>query len=385
MSQIPTCLRWKFPCAVLFFWGLATVAPAQSTEFPAKPAVPIPVEVVVPSAPMVFLGDGSRHLVYEIYVTNMSDQAWVLRRIGAIGDGGQALLNLDGKDLQDTLRHPGRPDLEGDALYEVAPGERVIAFLWINFSGSAPKQLRHDLIFRKSGEDKLLVIDAAATKVSDARTTVTSPLRGKNWVAGNGPSNASKHRRTIIVTDGTPHIAQRYAIDWVQIDPTGATYKGEAKDNRSYYCYGAEAFAVADATVVEVKDGIPQNTPGGPLAVEITAETVAGNHVNLDLGGGVFAMYAHFQPGSIRVRVGDKVSRGLVLGLVGNSGNSSEPHLHFQLMDRNSPLGSEGLPYKMDFQLTGQISGSEPPKIDHLPFPQPRQGEIPMENEIVDF
>jgi murein DD-endopeptidase MepM/ murein hydrolase activator NlpD len=164
------------------------------------------------------------------------------------------------------------------------------------------------------------------------------------------------------------------------------TYKGEAKDNRNYYCYGAEALAAAAATVVEVKDGIGENTPGeASHAVEITPETVAGNHVNLDLGRGVFAMYAHFQPGSIRVKVGDKVSRGQVLGLVGNSGNSSEPHLHFQLMDRNSPLDSEGLPYKMEFQLIGHSSGLEHPTIDHFPSPRTEQGEMPLENEIVDF
>jgi biotin carboxyl carrier protein len=235
-------------------------------------------------------------------------------------------------------------------------------------------------------DDKPLEMNAAGTKVSDVTTTITSPLRGKNWLAAGAPSNTSDHRRAIVVIDGTPHIAQRYAIDWVQIDEKGSTYKGAARDNRNYYCYGAEALAAADATVMEVKDGIPENTPGeASHAVEITLETVAGNHVNLDLGGGVFAMYAHFQPGSIRVKVGDKVSRGQVLGLVGNSGNSSEPHLHFQLMDRNSQLGSEGLPYKMEFQLTGHSSGLEHPTIDRLPSPRSEQGEMPLENEIVDF
>jgi murein DD-endopeptidase MepM/ murein hydrolase activator NlpD len=88
-------------------------------------------------------------------------------------------------------------------------------------------------------------------------------------------------------------------------------------------------------------------------------------------------MYAHFQPGSIRVKVGDKVSPGQVLGLVGNSGNSSEPHLHFQLMDRNSPLGSEGLPYKMGFEITGRASGLEHPTINHLAVPERQPGDIP--------
>jgi hypothetical protein len=183
----------------------------------------------------------------------MSKQAWILQSIQAIGAGGPALLKLDGKGLQSALRHPGRPDLKGDALYDLAPGERVIAFLWIKLSGSVPVQVRHELTFKKSGDGKLLAMDGATTKVSDGITTITSPLGGKNWLAGNGPSNTSDHRRSIIVLDGTPHISQRYAIDWVQIDEKGSTYKGETKDNRSYYCYGAEAFAVADATVVEVR------------------------------------------------------------------------------------------------------------------------------------
>ena len=80
-------------------------------------------------------------------------------------------------------------------------------------------------------------------------------------------------------------------------------------------------------------------------AVPITLETVGGNHVILDIGNGHYAFYAHLQPGSLRVKMGDRVKKGATLGLVGNTGNSTEPHLHFHLADSNSPLGSEGIPY----------------------------------------
>ena len=126
----------------------------------------------------------------------------------------------------------------------------------------------------------------------------------------------------------------------MQVGSDNQTYRGDSKDNRSYHCFGVEAHAIADGAVVEVKDGIPENMPRNEKpAVPITLETVAGNHVNLDLGGGVYAMYAHLQPGSIRVKVGDKVTAGQVIGLVGNTGNSSEPHLHFQLMNRQFAVG----------------------------------------------
>ena len=118
------------------------------------------------------------------------------------------------------------------------------------------------------------------------------------------------------------------------------------KTTRATVRYGAEVLAVANGLVVATKDGIPENVPGiTSRAVPITSETVGGNHIVLDLGGGRYAFYAHFQPGSLKVKVGDRVTRGQVIGLVGNSGNSTEPHLHFHISDGVSPLGSEGLPY----------------------------------------
>jgi len=132
----------------------------------------------------------------------------------------------------------------------------------------------------------------------------------------------------------------------VKVGATGRTFTGNAQDNRSYLAYGSDVLAVADATVAAVKDGIPENVPGPTSrAVPITLDTIGGNHVVLDLGGGGFAFYAHLQPGNLRVKVGERVKAGHVLGLIGNSGNSTEPHLHFHVSNGVSPLGSEGLPY----------------------------------------
>jgi len=96
------------------------------------------------------------------------------------------------------------------------------------------------------------------------------------------------------------------------------------------------------------------------------------------------AFYAHLQPGSLRVKRGDKVRTGQVVGLVGNSGNSTEPHLHFHLSDGNSPLGSEGIPYiHGSFELVGRCtrfgSGCE------RSAPAPLQRELPMANMLVRF
>ena len=207
--------------------------------------------------------------------------------------------------------------------------------------------------------------------------TIAAPLRGDNWLAGNGPSNSSGHRRALIPVDGRAQIAQRFAIDWVRQNADGKTFTGDPKDNKNYRAYGNDALAVADGIVTEIKDGIPENIPGkDSRAVPITLETVAGNHVILDIGHGRYAFYAHLQPGSPKVKVGDHVKRGQVLGLVGNSGNSTEPHLHFHLSNGNSPLGSEGIPYALESFEAKPKAGA--PATKH-------RMEIPTGNEIVTF
>jgi murein DD-endopeptidase MepM/ murein hydrolase activator NlpD len=171
----------------------------------------------------------------------------------------------------------------------------------------------------------------------------------------------------------------------VQLREDGRTWTGDQLKNESYRAYGAEALAVANATVVAVKDGIPENVPGPTSrAVPITLETVSGNHVILDLGQGQYAFYAHLQPGSLRVKAGDKVKRGQVLGLVGNSGNSTEPHLHFHTSNKNSPLSSEGLPYVLDsFEIQGKGWGWKPSGKDS-PVER-RRLEIPLQDSVVRF
>ena len=156
------------------------------------------------------------------------------------------------------------------------------------------------------------------------------------------------------------------------------------KTTKNYRCYGAEALAVADATVAAVKDGIPENVPGiNSRAVPITLETVGGNYVILDLGSGRYAFYAHFQPGSLKVKQGDKVKRGQVLGLVGNSGNSTEPHLHFHISDGPTPLSSSGVPYAhQSFEVQGKNPGWKP---GTTATPVKREMEMPADGEVVRF
>jgi len=127
-------------------------------------------------------------------------------------------------------------------------------------------------------------------------------------------------------------------------------------------------------------------------AVPITLDTVAGNYVIIEHERGRYALYAHLQPKSLRVKVGNHVRRGQVLGRLGNSGNSDAPHVHFHLCDASSALGCEGLPYVIDrFEVLGHLDvGADlrtlkpwSPRPDQAP--DPRAKEIPLEDAVVRF
>jgi len=135
-----------------------------------------------------------------------------------------------------------------------------------------------------------------------------------------------------------------------------------------------------------VRDGVPENVPTEPLP-PATVESAPGNFVVQRLGDGRFALYAHFKTGSVRVKTGDVVARGAVIGLVGNSGNSTAPHLHFHVMDRPSPLASNGLPYVFDrfrFEASVDLTVDGAP-LTETPPPNRRADRLPMDGDIVTF
>jgi hypothetical protein len=305
------------------------------------------------------------------------------------GDGNDATLGeFEGQSLADAIVRPGMPSLRGLAKLRIGPGQRALMHVWLSTTAAAPSRLVHRISLSLGDRQAPVTTSAAPVRVAAALKPLGPPLRGGGWLAGNGPSNASGHRRALLPVDGAARIAQRFAIDWVQLGPGDATFNGDPKDNKSYYAYGEEILAVADGVVVDIKDGLPENVPGiTSRAIPITLDTAGGNYITVDLGQGRYAFYAHVQPGSIRVRVGQKVRRGDVLALVGNSGNSTEPHLHFHVADAIPPLRSEGLPYVFDaFELEG-TAALQPGTVPFKPLatPEKRRMELPLQNVVVRF
>lgn len=336
---------------------------------PSAHPQPLPVDVDMPIAPTPVHAGGKPQIAYELNITNLSGLPMLLTRIDVV-DGEKVLASFDGGALNSMLFQPRMNVTDQRSL---DAGARVTAFVWLTLESDAviPKSIRNRITAGNA------VAEMAPMPISAAKPIVIGPpLRGANWVALNGPSNTSVHRRALIPIDGHGYIAQRFAIDWVKMNGSSGTFSGDQSNNKSYFAYGNEALAVLDGIVVETKDGIPENVPGvTSRAVPITLETIAGNHIVLDLGGGHYALYAHLQPGSLRVKLGQHVKRGQVLGLVGNTGNSTEPHLHFHIMNGPSPLGAEGIPYVID-------------SWDEMMAPSvwtARHDQMPLQNAFVRF
>jgi hypothetical protein len=376
------------PCAaVAFAASLLGAMPRASLA-----QIPPSVEFRVPKAPTVAVTDSGAFLVYELHVTNLTPATLVLKRVEVLsvngGKAGNVVANLTDSALLRATARVGAPVPVAERM-QIGAGLRAYVYLWIPTNASRPPaSLTHRLTFTRGTSDTTDVLQGTTIPVESAAVAIGPPVHGE-WAAFNGPSNSSGHRRLVLGLDGHVAIGQRFAIDFLQLDSAGKSYRGDPLKNSNYLAYGTPLLAVADGIVVETKDSIPENVPGAnSRAVPINMITVGGNHVALDIGGGKYALYAHVQPGSLKVKVGDRVKRGQVLALLGNSGNSTEPHVHFQIADGPTFLSSEGLPYATSFEVVGGcgINMGPTPAIEcKRRAPVAVKGGIPLQNEIVRF
>jgi len=375
---------------VAFASALALSLPARATVAQIPPSV----EFRVPKPPTVAISDSGAFVAYELHVTNLTPAAIRLRRVEVFDPrhADRAFFTLADSSLDRAFARVVPRD-SGSERTQINGGARAYVYLWIPVDANTPPAtLRHRLTVQHTGRDTSTVtLDGTTIPVEQHAVAISPPVHGE-WAALNGPSNASGHRRLVLALDGHVASGQRFAIDFLQVDSTGSSHRPgtDPLKNSNYYAYGTPLMAVADGIVVATKDGIPENVPGASSrAVPITLETVGGNHVAIDIGGGKYALYAHVQPGSLRVNVGDHVKRGQIIALLGNSGNSTEPHVHFQIADGPTFLASEGLPYAMDgFTVVGRcgiITTPTPalrcPHGSSVPVPH----GIPLQNELVRF
>jgi murein DD-endopeptidase MepM/ murein hydrolase activator NlpD len=404
----------------------ATAAAASLPTEAGRPAIQVPdaftAVVAHPiSAPTFpFLGtDGKYHISYDLQLTNGSRLPATIDKVDVVDAATPTtvITSLTGTQLVDLNCPVG--DCNRLRMLPSAPSaSKVIPpqesrVLMIDFAvdslDNAPKAVVHHLYAHASsnpGAKDPTAVDYlfAPFDTSSGRPRVIGPpVRGDHWVALNGCCDIGfPHRTSTATFNGLLVNGQRFAIDWKRMDDSGHFYEGDKTKNESYIDYGDDIIAAADGTITKTLDTLDANAPGvlpasdPVLSKQITVETVDGNHIVEDIGGGVFAFYAHLQKGSLLVKPGDKVKKGQVIAKLGNTGNANASHMHFHLMNGPSVLGSDGVPYVIDrFDYDGQVSPQALLDADdflsgvfnqgQLPKVDPRQHQLPMSLAIVNF
>jgi hypothetical protein len=364
---------------------------------PALAADPHPPQLAVSflAEPAPIVQDGSTRLVYEMQIVNATQSPYVLDSLEA--KAGETAATFRGPALEGMIRRFGFPGAPASAANRtIEAGRGAIVFIMLDLGkAKAPATIEHTLsvLDDKGGAHEVSLAPLAVS--SEHPMVVGAPLRGQ-WMAGDSVSNGADaaHRRAVLILDGRPSVAQRFAIDWVQVQTVGGvttTWKGPEDKNESYFCYDQPIFSVADGTVVAASDGAPENVPHSrTFAIPIDFNNAAGNHVVVEIAPRRYVLYAHMRPGMVAVKAGDVVRAGQILGHVGNTGSSDEPHLHMHIDDEPSFLGGNGLPYEF---ASGEASGpveanmSSPTAVSFGPIgPQhPFTDDYPAANAIVTF
>jgi hypothetical protein len=320
-----------------------------------------PLLLDVQDPPVAFRGsDGLVHLVYELWMTNFSSADVSVKKVEVLG-GDVVLQSLDAATIAARLQAAGQRESAGT----LAGSAQGLLFLHVVLAAGTPipPHLSHRVTVHASaappGRQEITESGGEVTVDHRPMVSIGPPLHGDGYVLADSCCDAVRHTRAALPVNGRVWLAQRYAVDWEQLDAQGRIYAGRQEKLESYTILGKPVVAVADAVVASVTDGLPEQTPG-KYSPNTPLDEADGNSVILDLGEQHYALYAHMQPGTIQVRVGQRVAAGQLIGLVGNSGNSVAPHLHFQVNDRASSVASNGLPHEIkEFQVTGRSPGTK--------------------------
>ncbi|NID17532.1 M23 family metallopeptidase [Luteibacter yeojuensis] len=363
--------------------GLPAVAAsaADASTVQAKVAVP----------PWPFPMAGKSWLVYELHLANTGRSPVEVVRLDAVDAAvpGDALAHWEGKALADRIALPGA----SQASPVLPPGAARIVYLEVPLrAGPPPRAIAHVVCFRVANDATAVAgceTGGRSVLATQPLPVLAPPVRKGPWVAVYTVAAPRGHRRVISSGDGSTGIPQRFAIDWMLVGEKGGLYRGDEEKVANWYGYGRDVLAVASGTVVDAHDGMAES----PVLEnrKYPGLEASGNFVSLSLGDGLYAHYEHLKPGSIRVRRGEHVVVGQVIGSLGYTGNSTGPHLHLHVSTGAGPMSGDGVPYLVrDATVVGRYAslddfGKGLPWSHDGAEPATTAGRRPAEGAVVEF
>ncbi len=349
---------------------------------------PLPLEVSAPTAPALQAVGRQQTLVYELLVSNLGSQPFTLKELLVSDEKDRPLAVIRGERWGSIAASlPGSPPLgEAPSGLALAPGSRALLYLWAELEEgrAAPTMVQHEFLASARNRQGEWNHSGPALPLAPAPMVIAPPVRGGTWWVSNGLGNDTNHRR-FYVASGSLMIPQRFGADFHRLDPEGNNAVNKGRSLEDFHAYGEPLYAVADGEVLVVHDGLP-DWPAGKAPQGLKWRDMPGNHVILKLGPRAHAMYVHMQAGRMQVKAGQLVEEGDLLGYIGNSGNSSAPHLHFHLADRPSVNQSRGIPFH--FRSYDWVMSNYAFRSDQRPLPQHasrRKASVPGLGSVVRF
>jgi hypothetical protein len=388
---------------VTFGAGAASQQPATSQKSQVTTYTTLPIDMDVRPEPLQLVpaDNGKRYIAYTLLVTNWGEEDLRFARVDVEeAASGLVLVNYDKAALEDPYRQRSTRLFSREASPEnriLRSGRTALLTIAVPLEEKArrPAGVRHRVYFEPDPGIRLIRDDGSFSNelisvsepsiVESTAPVLGAPLRGGPWRCGNGLGLRSDHNYFSLSRAARLRVAQRFGCDFLKVDRHGNILPNPFPNEITasmFYGYGEDVLAVANARVVEVRDGIPEGVPQADgsvrMPVPYTEDTGPGNRVVLDLGRGRWAFYGHFQPGSILVRRGERVREGQLLGKLGMAGNATNPHLHFHVGNTPSFNGTDGMPYVFrSYTLNGRGKPGAPP--------QRIAGAVPLQDSVMTF
>jgi Peptidase family M23 len=395
--------RWVYTgmFALLMTGGLCAVSAGAVARIRPPEGRPGEVTALQVSAPgparYVFGSDGREHVDYDLVITNAFTAEVTLKSL-TVTDAGRTLVTLAGEALAAHTHQI----IAGQSSDRIAASSAVVTLVDIVLPRSdgraVPRRLTNQIDYTIPPGTKFAEAIGSTTvhgpvlhTTRRAPVLIASPLRGSRWVTASAccADPTSRHRNLVLSANGTYVTPEMFAIDWAQV-VSGAFFRGDGKQLSDYPDFGAPIHAVANGTVVTTINDRPEAPLGASESGNPTVHKPSdfgGNEVIEKIGPGLYAAYEHLQTGSVMVKPGQHLHPGQVIGLLGNTGNSTFPHLHFGIQDGPDVLTSNALPFEIDrYTLEGIMSATS--TLTHVVITgraRPQRRSYPLVSSVNSF
>lgn len=348
------------------------------------------VNMLVPFTPASTNINGKPSVYYELHLTNFAKDSLELESLTVLNSlDSSTIFRCNGDTLKTRFVRIGKTQKDNPLV--LAPGTSGVFFLEFNLPiGSA--KIVHQLelnILKCDQKIRQLIIGAPVTIPRTPPVIIGPPLAGGPWAAIYEPSWMTGHRRVFYTVNGTARLPGRFAIDFIKVDTLGKLTTGDSNEIKNWFGYGNDVLAVCDGVIASTRNDFAEsNTLAGYIAAP--PENATGNYISMKIADSLYVFYEHLKPGSIKVKQGEKVKKGQVIGSIGFTGQTTGPHLHLHIANANSALGAEGIPFEFEhYYLLGRYIdfnnfGKTAWESEDL-MPQSVMKQRPAPNSVIKF